>query len=652
MSKLIRTLVCTFAALVLLSSVACGASGAASGHPYLFFSRDDVPALRARMQEEPFRTRWAQTLEYADSCLERGTPSPDRVRRNSRNSLGVAGTTAFAYVVTGERRYGERAIEELEALLAAPAWNDPRPGNQGTDLSVAELSVAGALVYDWCYDLMAPEQRRRVSAALVEKGLEPYFTSLTEPHDWWVNNPVTNWTGVCNGGGGLLGLALYRESPRARQAAKAGWERTQKFLRSVILKDGGGHEGVMYWRYGVGFGCYVATAGTRFYGDDEGLFQTFVEKLAGYWDIYMQGPDMKYANFNNMNENTFDGLYGGETRTFQGGPRACMCALFESKVPGGDRLLLWGADNGADKFYWNDTSPFWFLWRREAPPAGPKPELQDVVLFRGAGHAILSSPRLWMAYNGGWTSNKSHNNRDLGTFVLVAGEERFVNDPGYGASDTADHSTVLINGQGQPRDVRGDYRRFGKARGFAYFASDLSDCYPDTDMRRFVRHVVLVRGRYLVMLDDLGADGEAEFEWRLQSRKTPGETDAPRSVKLEGDEHDLHVIPASPADALIAVNRQQIRTRHGSPPFSTVTVRPGSARDETVLVTVLYPTEKGGPVPAVSAEQGGVLRVRSPEGEDVIVFARVEEGWTLHSVNGEDASVIGTGEERSLVPFR
>jgi hypothetical protein len=44
--------------------------------------------------------------------------------------------------------------------------------------------------------------------------------------------------------------------------------------------------------------------------------------------------------------------------------------------------------------------------------------------------------------------------------------------------------------------------------------------------------------------------------------------------------------------------------------------------------------------------------VRSAEGEDVIVFARVEEGWTLHSVNGEDASVIGTGEERSLVPVR
>jgi len=56
------------------------------------------------------------------------------------------------------------------------------------------------------------------------------------------------------------------------------------------------------------------------------------ERMAGYWDVYMWGPDRTYANFNNMGENTFQGLYGDDHRQWEGGPSGALQALFESRA--------------------------------------------------------------------------------------------------------------------------------------------------------------------------------------------------------------------------------------------------------------------------------------------------------------------------------
>lgn len=644
------------AAVVLLLLVLCSASAFAQParqHPYLYFTAQDIPALKARLQQEPFATRWQRLLEHAERCLNRPAPSARRVMGNSRNSLGVAGTCAFAYALTGDRRYGLRAKVELEALLQADTWHTGYSWNHGADLSTAELCAAFALVWDWCYDTFSPEERDAVRAAALRLGITPYLGSVEQYHDWWTANPVTNWRGVCNGGCGLAALALYDESPDARRAADHAWDGLQDFMRKDVLEDGGGHEGVMYWTYGMEFSNYFLTAAARMRGDDGGLFKVYTDRLAGYWPIYMQGPDGRFANFNDMGEDTAAGLYSQSTRRVEGGPNAPLCALFESHVPGGDRLLLWAADNGGANFYWEGASPFWFLWRRDCPPAGPKPRLQDEVLFRGAGHAIFSSPTLWLVLNGGWTSNASHSNNDLGSFVLVAGGERFVNDPGYGITETQNHSSILVDGKGQPRNVSGKFLRFGKDKGFAYLACDMSSCYPGTSLTRWVRHAVMVDGAYIVLLDDLAASAPANFEWRLQTRRPfhAGQGDA--AVTLLGNETDLHVIAAAPQGAVVqAATRSMWAEGRRGTTMQTVSVQPPAPTAQTTVLCVLYPTASGAAAPTVSTGQGGVLKVTAPGRQDTIVFEQTEGGWTLSSVNGESAAAIPDGKERSLVPFR
>jgi hypothetical protein len=268
------------------------------------------------------------------------------------------------------------------------------------------------------------------------------------------------------------------------------------------------------------------------------------------------------------------------------------------------------------------------------------------VLFRGAGHVILQSPSLWLAYNGGWISNKSHHNLDLGSFVLVAGGERLVHDPGYGRKETGEHSTVLVNGKGQQKGSRSEFLRFGSGKGFHYFASDLSRCY-GKELKRFVRHVVMVDGNYLVLLDDLEGPRASEFEWRLQTRRRITPAPPEKRAALQGDKVTLHVL---------AVYPQDVEVSKGKTGIEFVRVRPAAKRVRETIVAVLYPVAAGSGVPKVEfAVRGpkGSLTVTRPGGrKDTITFAQDTTEWRLEDVNGKSALEVGPLKKRTLKPFR
>ena len=55
---------------------------------------------------------------------------------------------------------------------------------------------------------------------------------------------------------GLGALAIYNESEEARKAVDYAKKYISEFLNHVYLEDGGGHEGIMYSRYGQLFSLY------------------------------------------------------------------------------------------------------------------------------------------------------------------------------------------------------------------------------------------------------------------------------------------------------------------------------------------------------------------------------------------------------------
>jgi hypothetical protein len=647
--SLARTALRMILPALLAAATAPGSGAAERAHPYLYFGARDAATLRARFDRPPLDAKWKRLLANADALLA-APPGKGAVAGNlgrSRNALGATGAAAFAYAMTGERKYADRAKAEVFALLDDAPWIKPAAANRGAQLFTGEACVAAALFYDWCRDTLTPDERARFVERLLDAGIRPYLQSIEKYSDWWVNNTVSNWAGVVHGGCGLAGLALYDEHPDARRAADYAWRHVPAYLREVHRADGGSDEGVMYYTYGATFGYYFATAAARWFGNDAGLGDDAARKLAGYWSVYLQGPDGRFANFNDMDEDCMAGL-GGDTpgKTPEGGPSASLSALFEACVPGGDALLLWAADHGGDAFYWKGASPFALLWRRDAPPAGPKPPLDPAALFRESGQAVLQSSSLWLAFSGGWTSNQSHYNQDLGSFVLVANGERLVSDPGYGKMASAEHSTILFGGDGQPTNVRGAFLRFGSGPGFHTLTCDLTKCY-DAGLARFVRHVVLVNGLYAVLLDDLAATGpQGVWEWRLQTSGTVEIVAAERRAVIR-KKGMLHVVAAAPEDAVVSEEASTLRT---------LRIAPAAARGAETIVTVLYPATAGGPPPRTAFKSErfrGTLTVEhAAGGRDTLVFLRAGEEWTLSQVNGQSAAKVPGGKDRTLTPYR
>jgi len=353
--------------------------------------------------------------------------------------------------------------------------------------------------------------------------------------------------------------------------------------------------------------------------------------MAGYWDVYMHGPDQRYANFNNMGEDTFKGLWSADSRDWEGGPSSQLNALFEARTEGGDPLLLWAADNGGGGAFDGGVSVNWFLWRREAGPAGPKPALQNCVLFRGCGHAILQSENLWLAYNGGWISDKSHNNSDLGSFVLVAGGERFLHDPGYGRKATDQHSTIIIDGDSQPTTSQANYLAFQEGKKFYWFTSDLSECYGGKT-KRARRTVIMVEGKYVVLLDEVETTGSTDIELRFQSKRQIQTTATGATLSGRGK---LNIITATP-EVSVTTGDTHADVKH-------VSLKAKAAGKEQTFVSVLHPGEP--PRVEWSVKSGkGTLTV----GGDKHEFSQTSEGWLPVKISGEKLDKPRPPQDRVL----
>ncbi|MDH7568841.1 MAG: heparinase II/III family protein, partial [Armatimonadota bacterium] len=151
---------------------------------------------------------------------------------------------SFAYVITGDRRYAEKAKEMVLALCQWTQWTDPSYGGGRIRccLDTGHATQNVALFYDWCYDTLSARERSLIRGALIEKGIQAILAGVdTYPAD-------TNGFAVLTCGLGLAALAVRPDDPRGGE-----WlvETVNRVRRSLDQhgRDGGAFEGPMYGTY-------------------------------------------------------------------------------------------------------------------------------------------------------------------------------------------------------------------------------------------------------------------------------------------------------------------------------------------------------------------------------------------------------------------
>lgn len=505
------------------------ASARVKPHPRVFATAADFAALKARAaRDELLSSGIDRALAEADDWIGKPTATYGlegyRLLGVAREGMRRILLEAFAYRMTGDRKYVADALCEVKALCAFPDWNPRHTIDQG------ELALAVAVGYDWLYDALSEADRETIAAAL-----EKHALRADEPFAGWTRLQ-NNWVQVVSAGLTASAVALADREPDLCADHLAAIAECLAEAESVCAPDGVYTEGPGYWNYGMGFNVICLDVMKTAFGHDFDLSGVKGFKETGLYPALVTGPSGAWFNYSDSHSSS-----GSSPAVWWYARRLGMTAAVTPGEVAAFKDLCAGKVKKLPR-----TLPFILFWAGEdltkggAAPAGAT-DLPDVWLGQGEMPvgvvcADRRNPRAaYLALKGG-SPSYNHGHADAGSFVLDYAGVRWAYDLGaenynrveqaIGGSGlwspepdamrwslfrlgTQGHNTLMIGGKGQ--DPRGfaTLMRLGDA-----VIADLSSVYPQAS--RVTRSVTADRS-VVRIVDAIEAAPGTVVRWAMNT---------------------------------------------------------------------------------------------------------------------------------------
>ncbi|MBI5724422.1 MAG: hypothetical protein HZA50_10725 [Planctomycetes bacterium] len=174
----------------------------AAKHPRLFFTAEELPALRQKAKASP---SFGQLTSFAESSRFAARPSDGRGLESNMEMLAQA----FVALITQEPRHVDKAKKQL---LQAASW-DASVWRGGicspcriAGLPLGHFAQAVGIAYDWLHPFMADDERKTVRDALARNAFATYKEGIDRNtrSEYWLHI-TNNWCPVIHGGGGDSG---------------------------------------------------------------------------------------------------------------------------------------------------------------------------------------------------------------------------------------------------------------------------------------------------------------------------------------------------------------------------------------------------------------------------------------------------------------
>jgi hypothetical protein len=508
-------------------------------HPRLIFPKTQLAEVRATLttsRKEAFdvllrAARGAMKLEPPPEPDYDKLTDPAQRRMAYQESFGLmrryhdSGMVhlSLAYLLTGERKYGEVA---KRILLGATAW-DPEGvssvmGKYGDEIGLG-LAKSCAQAYDWLYDLLSDSERQQVRKMLIARGDQ--MLRRLQKRDF-LAFPEESHAGRLPGFLIEHALALAEE-PRAEVWLDYAMRVYLTVFPHWAGKDGGWAEGISY---GLAYNTiYLQPFESLRVSTGFDLWQRPFYRKVRYFFLYQIAPRGEIAPFGDSEESDIPGRAAAIRALMQ-----FHALRYQDPVVRGWVELLKTSDG---RRAMPSPLPGILLPDTLAPqsPASLPPDAAFFGVGWAALHSDLARPErdLMVAFKSSPYGAVSHSHADQNSFVIlqggralaIAGGPRF---PTHGspfhvkyAKQTLAHNAILVDGKGQQvggANAGGRLADFQSTPHLGYVCGDAQAAYGEL-LQRARRHVLLVRPGLVVVVDDLQSPRPAQFQWLLHARE-------------------------------------------------------------------------------------------------------------------------------------
>ena len=525
-------------------------------HPRILLLAGEEQQIKANIVAEPAWAKVHQSIiEECDSLM--ALPLCERiiVGRRLRTESGRIFSLSYAYRMTGQAKYAERAEKEMLALAAFVDWNPTH------FLCVSGVTMAMAIGYDWLYNQLSPASREIIKSAILKKGIDPSLKIVEASGEYGAFLKYAyNWNQVCNAGMSFGALAVFEDMP---ELSKYIIDRAVETIRpsmQVYAPDGVYPEGYGYWNYGTSHNVMLIAAIEKIWKTDFGLSQIPGFLKTASYITNMTGPSGQCFNYSD------NGLGGSMLPTM---------FWFADKI--NDKSLLWGL-HAYMKTNMVERSWLSMLWGSGTRLADVKPPAETVWVGKGKNPVALmrtswTDPKaIYVGLKGGF-ARAGHGHMDVGSFIMEADGVRWASDFGsenYHALESNEigmdlwndrqeskrwqvfrynnyaHNTLTVNDKLHIAEGYADIVSWSSTPGFMNAISDLTKVF-EGQLSHSLRGVAIVNGQYVVVRDEVTTpDKEATVRWTMLTTAEAKITGS-NSIELKKDGKKLKIEVAEPS---------------------------------------------------------------------------------------------------------
>lgn len=422
-------------------------------HPFVLATKESFDYARQEYENKDFtvytKALTDSVIANADGLLDRSVypvmeyvlDEEDSILPISREVINRMVILGYAWQITGEKKYADRAWEELENVCSYDDWCTSH------FLATAEMALAVSIGYDWFYDYLSQGQKDLLAETTCEYAIKPAL-SKNYLKNWftWSKN---NWNSICYSGVGIASMTFSSYYPdEAAEFLKMCYE-AMPVAFANFTPDGVYAEGPGYSQSGMNSIVFFVATSKNYLGTDYGLSEIDGFKELGKFPVYITTPTGVFNFGDNKDRMCFSPALHWYASEYDSPLLACyqmwdVPGVFSPDVSGGTERNGKGKED-ALSLLWYDRS-----YTAENADFSDEPLYlhltsdvgQDMVLIRSA---YLDKNATFAGIKGGYNYT-NHGDLDIGTFVFDAMGERWAEELGPGAYDAPDYFVNLPAG--------------------------------------------------------------------------------------------------------------------------------------------------------------------------------------------------------------